>query len=764
MKLKHPLILSISLLLFFGMGGLYAQRDYSAVDREVKQAKALGILKKAIEANKQNNLAKYSGVFSMKSHNKILLTIDPDNIPTTVDTLYLDSKKGYGTIVIDSFNNFMHKRLQRHHLFISEKISEFYYQKGVKKKELVLASRMAGFKEPIFEVIGLNFQDMAFDKKTYTILQTKFTNPLTRYGLKKYDYSYEGMEDNGNGCSYIIGYKRKESKTNKIGIDGLIHIDSSSYAITKSEAILKNFVQIKATQYYHYYAPVKTWVPKNAKITVEKLDKKDNIALIDYAVNLYNGHKVDTIIQRQIREAINHGVFTNETVFYDYKTNNTLINQKKKASITLGKNALNKSPEYWNRARRLSFGKKEEETYRVIDSLSVSKNIEDKLLFSKRLLKGYVYTKYIDINLGKLFAINNYEGFRFGLGGTTNANFSNLYRLQGYTAYGTKDNVLKYHFGAAFRINEKHDTWIGAYYTDDLKESAVLDFLPENNSFTATNTRNINIADFYKYKTYNIDFRYEINPKLESLLDVRYGKYKPVFTYGYQGLVPLGEYYPLATATVHFKFMPFSRFMKVPNSKLNIQKGYPVFQLQVRQSFKNILDSNFDFTQINFKANYKIQRLRRATTSFLLQGGKVFGEAPISHLYNATPNAVFYEPWRRRILFAGKNTFETMGFNEFISEEYAMLQAKHSFRPFFKGSINLQLAIVSRFAFGGMDHASRHEGLDFKTMEQGYFESGLEMNSIIYGLGFGAFYRYGPYAKLNEIDNIAIKLSYKLQL
>jgi hypothetical protein len=40
-------------------------------------------------------------------------------------------------------------------------------------------------------------------------------------------------------------------------------------------------------------------------------------------------------------------------------------------------------------------------------------------------------------------------------------------------------------------------------------------------------------------------------------------------------------------------------------------------------------------------------------------------------------------------------------------------------------------------------------GVDYKTLNEGYFESGIELNQIFKGLGLTAFYRYGPNQYLN---------------
>ena len=54
-------------------------------------------------------------------------------------------------------------------------------------------------------------------------------------------------------------------------------------------------------------------------------------------------------------------------------------------------------------------------------------------------------------------------------------------------------------------------------------------------------------------------------------------------------------------------------------------------------------------------------------------------------------------------------------------------------------------------------------------MEKGYFESGLIITNIVakkffgiarVGVGAGAFYRYGPYAFSDPMENLAIKLTW----
>ncbi len=54
-----------------------------------------------------------------------------------------------------------------------------------------------------------------------------------------------------------------------------------------------------------------------------------------------------------------------------------------------------------------------------------------------------------------------------------------------------------------------------------------------------------------------------------------------------------------------------------------------------------------------------------------------------------------------------------------------------------------------------------------KTMEKGYYESGLLINNLfdlgVYSVGLGGFYRYGPYTFDKGWDNVGSKLTIKFK-
>ena len=175
--------------------------------------------------------------------------------------------------------------------------------------------------------------------------------------------------------------------------------------------------------------------------------------------------------------------------------------------------------------------------------------------------------------------------------------------------------------------------------------------------------------------------------------------------------------------------------------------------------------NDFDFGKIDLRTEFEKKYLNGQKTSMLIQGGYAFGDLPLSHLYSISPNNITKETILQRITFAGKNSFETMYYNEFFSSEYVQFQFKHGFKKItlFK-KVKPSFVFVTRMAWGNLKDPERHLGLDFKTLNKGYFESGIELNQIYKGLGLVGFYRYGPNGLLKFEDNIAVKISYILDL
>ena len=383
----------------------------------------------------------------------------------------------------------------------------------------------------------------------------------------------------------------------------------------------------------------------------------------------------------------------------------------------------------------------------------------------KSLGNGLFPLKYFNADLRYLIKYNQYEGVRTGLGGATNDAFSEKYRLNTYVVYGFRDHRFKYSIGGGFRLAESTNTWINLSYTDDLQETGSTKFLTDKRFFQFFEPRLLNIDLFHKHVTKAISLEHRISPKLLSETEFAVSNVNP--TYGYNFILnntPINAFH-LSTAKVAFQWSPFSTFENSENGTKETKDGYPKFTLQYTKNFKDVFDSNFNFSKFDFRTLYKIGDEQGAFSEITIVSGIAKGNIPITHLYHAYPNNITKETILQRFSVAGLNSFETMYFNEFFSDKFATFQLKHFLKPFnFSERFKPQMVLITRYAIGEMDNPERHQYVTFGSLEKGYTESGFELNKLLFGFGLSFTYRYGSYHLPEFGDNVAIKFTFNVSL
>lgn len=388
-----------------------------------------------------------------------------------------------------------------------------------------------------------------------------------------------------------------------------------------------------------------------------------------------------------------------------------------------------------------------------------------KLDYLSSLLNGYFPTNYFDFDIKYLLKYNQYEAIRIGLGGTTNDHFSKKVRLGGYGAYAFKDHTFKYSIKGAVRVNEQKNTWLKAAYTNDIQETASTTFLVDGRVFQLFEPRQLNINLFYRHQTTSIGLQNDLSPHLLSEIQLANSYIEPTYDYGYVLDNRVYSTYHISTAVACLQWSPFSIYERTTGRPKETVIGYPKFTLQATKSFSDILDGDFNFVKFDFRTLLKLKHDNETKTEFILTSGIAIGDTPLTNLYHAYPNNITKETILQRFTIAGLNSFETMYFNEFFSDKFLTLQGRHYLKPFYETKWSKpQLILISRFALGNMDHQNRHLGLTFNTLEKGYFESGIEINRLLFGFGFSFTYRYGSYHLSHEADNMAFKFTFNITL
>lgn len=721
------------------------------------KVEATQLIEKVIASKNKNNPQVQLESFQFKSYNKLIATANPDSISPKIE--YNINKKG--EIKSDSSDYKFKKLLSKQHLFQTEKVSIFQFQKP-NVKETVIGTKMAGLKEPIYEIIAFNLQSFSIYDNRYELFETKYNSPISNSALLDYTYTLLDTTSIENRETYVVYYRNKRKK-NKAGLEGLLFIDAENYAVAKAVMRIRGVLDITAIHEFTYLEEKKLWfhIKKEFKIVKGKSD--DDINILGETIK-FEG-KSDDNQKLSKKYASDYFYLISTSYFSDFQLNIPLKITHPSIYLDIKEEAIHKEEPFWISNRNEPLDQRSLRTYASMDSILNRVKVESRLRLGRKIINGYVPFGPIDLDLRYLLSYNNYEGFRFGLGGVTSEKFSEKVRIEGYFAYGTKDGQFKEHIGSAFRVEKYSNTWIGGSYTDDVREIASTNFAIDKRVFKLYDPRPINISTFYNHQTYRGFIETKIIPKTESIWQFTHSRVEPKFGYAYLLNDQIYSVFRMTTASVSIQWNPYSEFMQTPKGRFEIEKSFPKFTFQFTQALPKVLENDFEFGKIDFRTEYEKKYLNGQKTSFLIQAGYAFGDVPLTHLYSTSPNSLTKDKIIQRITIAGKNSFETMFFNEFFSNKYATFQVKHGFKKvhFFK-KVNPAFVLVTRMAWGDMTNKQRHVGIDYKTLRDGFIESGLEINKIYKGFGLSGFYRYGPNQLPRLEDNISLKLNFILDL
>lgn len=692
--------------------------------------------------------------FSYTFYEKSIISANPDSISASIDTVFKNKRKT--KFIIDSSSYKFKKIITKQHVYQAEKVSKISFEKG-KKKEIIIGIKMAGLKQPVYELLGQEFMPFDLSKKQLKILQFTFQNPFSTDGSLKYKFEITDTIIKPNGNEIELQFELKKSiKKNKL--KGVAIVDLKTNAITKITFLINSIINVKAETIFGSFNTEKSWFPVSQNILITKGKGKQNIDFLGETIQF------DNLPNTSKKYDYSNDLFVK--IYRDYSNYNfTQLQNRQRYQIQIDKSAIKTNTAFFNTISNDTLDKRSQNTYQTLDSLVTATKIEKKIYFGKKLINGQIPFGWFDFRARDIFKYNSYEGFRLGLGIATNDRFSPYYKLFGYGAYGTRDGVFKSQIGSAFRISKNSDSWLSGSFTDDIIEFADLTLIADSKKFKLYDPRPFNLSTFYNHQSYELTFESKFISKIETTFKISRSRINPLFDYEFIAQNKSYKVYNLTLATLSLEWSPNSKFLQAPQEILEVEKGFPKIILQLSQAIPNVLSDNIEFTKIDARIYQEKKHLSGQKTTFLLQGGISLGAVPLSHLYSVAPNNLDREAILRRITFANKTSFETMYFNEFFSDRYSLFQTKHYFNKFqISKSIKPILVVGSKVAFGGFSHPENHQGIVFKTMEKGFYESGFELQNIFKGFGLSTYYRYGPY-QLEKFDqNIAIKLSFTLNL
>ncbi len=431
--------------------------------------------------------------------------------------------------------------------------------------------------------------------------------------------------------------------------------------------------------------------------------------------------------------------------------------------------------EFWNKWRIEELSDKEVKTYTYIDSVGEEIGLENRLKVFESLIFGDIKLGKINLAINSLYNYNVYEKHRLGLGLSTNSDFSNRFKISGHYAYGFGDKDHKYSVNPELTISKYSSTVVGYKYEKDVYERGSGAFLSSGYWFME-----LEIRDYY-IKTMDIVTRNSIY--IESKLLRNYLTLRLFADNGIVNWTDAYEFQENDNVINSFGFFELGLKARLAYGEQHIRtpgriyKGIsnkPVVYLNIVRGFNNIFNGDFDYTRIQSRLDYSYSIPYYGKQSWKLSLGWISpADLPLSHTFTAPAS----NPGINKFAISAPGSFGTMMMDEFVSDRYAYLFFEHNFGSKFYASKSYspELIAVTNIAWGNLKYKSQHYNVNFKTLEKGFFESGLRFNKLFpekwmrkigLSLNFGAevLYRYGHYAFDKSSDNFAYKLSFSLLL
>jgi hypothetical protein len=710
-----------------------------------KDNPALEILRKIWERKRKNGLSQFDQ-YEMKKYEKVEFDMN------TIDSAFMKNKLFKGMeFIFDHVDTSRVTGKTYLPIFINESLYDVYGNNNLNKvKEKLTAYKNSGFSN--------NQQIMSFVKDLYsnydiynnylTFFDKSFTSPLSTTGIDVYNYVLKDSAYIGKKwCYNIVFYPRRK---NELTFKGDFWVNDSTFAIKKINMAVTRSANIN-------------WV-KEIYIEQEFDVQNDSIFLLtrDYMMSDFALNKKEE----------SKGVYGKRTTLYD----NHIFNKEKpeafyREEVSYIDNAVyNKSDEYWEENRFEKLNKDERGVYKMLDTLQSVKKFQQIYSVVEILGSGYVQVGHFDYGpIFSSFGFNEVEGVRLRTGGRTYFGPNDTWRLQGYTAYGFKDDKFKYGLSGKWMVDKKKRIILSAGNRRDIEQigasltttndvlgrsfaSSSVFSSGSNGKLTNINLTNVGLEiEPIKNLTFQSGFSYRTLQSASETFSLDY------YTDASQTITKSD----VKQSEVNFQveYTPNRKTIGYAVERDNVDSPFSRFYLNYSHGFKGLLDSDFQYEKIQLYYKQPIIIGPLGRTNVIVEVGKTFGTIPLG-LMSVIPGNQTY--------FTIENTFSNLNFYEFVTDQYATLEWNHNFSgrlfariPFMR-KLNWREIIGVKGVYGTISDANRAinaSGLIYNAPERGYWEYSAGIGNIFKVFRIDFSWR-GNYLNIPDTNRFAVKGSF----
>lgn len=712
-----------------------------------KNNPAIDILRKIWERRRKNGLKMFKQ-YEYDKYEKVEFDMN------TIDSAFMKSKIFKGMEFI--FNHVDTSKVTGKTylpIFINEALSNVYGDNvASRKKEVVKANKNSGFTN--------NQQIIAFVKDLYAdydiydnylkFFDKDFVSPLSRTGINVYNYVLaDSTYIENKWCYNIVFYPRREGE---LTFKGNFWVNDTTYAIKKINMAASKSANIN-------------WV-KDIYIEQEFDVLNDSVFL------LKRDHMMSDFAISKKEES--KGVYGKRTtLFRDYK-----FNIKKPAEFYTKEvnfyddKIYERSDEYWDENRFESLNSDEKGVYKMLDTLKTVRKFKNIYSLVSTLGSGYYQIDNFDYGpIFSSFGFNDVEGIRVRTGGRTYFGQNDPWRIEGYTAYGFKDNKFKYGISGKWMVNKKNRVILAAGNRRDVEQigvslTATSDVLGRSFASSAlfasgdnSKLTNVNFTTFsaeiepVKSLVFRTSFNYRTLRSAYPTFNMDYYLDPDDHSKGTKGDIKQYEYGLMVDYT------PGRRTIGYGVERSDVDLNYARLYLNYSQGVKGILDSEFDYQKLQFYYRQPVLVGGFGRLFTTLEVGKIFGDVPLG-LMGIVPGNQSY--------FIIENTYNLMNYYEFVADEYVSLHFEHNFngRLFSRipglRDLNLREIIGIKGVYGTVSEGNRRlnaSSITYQAPEDIYWEYHAGIGNIFKVFRLDFAWR-GSYLNMPDANKFAIKGSF----
>jgi hypothetical protein len=710
-----------------------------------KNNPALDILRKIWERRRKNGLKMFKQ-YQYDKYEKVEFDMN------TIDSAFMKSKIFKGMEFV--FKNVDTSRVTGKTylpIFINESLSEVYGDNEAKKnKEILKANKNSGLGNG--DGVNMFIKDLYNDFDIYDnylyFFDKSFTSPLSRTGIDVYNYvlADTAVIDN-KVCYNIVFYPRRK---NELTFKGDFWVNDTTFAIKKINMAITKSANIN-------------WV-KDIYLEQEFDVLNDSVFLPtrDYMMSDFALSKKEE----------SKGVYGKRTTLYrNFKFNEKKPEKFYKEEVNFIDNAVYaKTDDYWQENRFEKLNKDELKIYKMIDTLKTVKRF--KQMYNLVSILGSGYVQYGHFDYGPIFSTigyNEVEGLRLRAGGRTYFGPNDTWRLQGYTAYGFKDDKFKYGASGKWMVDKKNRIILTAGNRRDVEQigaslTTTNDVLGRSYASsglftTGSNGKltNINLTSLQgeiepvKNLTFELSFTYRTLESASSVFKLDY------FTD--DALTTTRSDVKQSEINLQVEYTPKRKTIGYGVERRQIDSPYSRFFINYSQGVKGFIHSDFDYQKIQLYYKQPIIIGALGRSDFIMELGKTYGKIPLG-LMSVVPGNQTY--------FIIENTFSNLNFYEFVTDQYATFQWQHNFNgkifariPLLR-KLNLREIVGVKGVYGTVSDANRAinaSGLIYKAPERPYWEYNAGIGNIFKVFRLDFAWR-GNYRNLPDTNNFTIKGSF----